>query len=240
MNSMKPIAPLFLGIFVLLASVCDLHAEAARPAWLFRLQSWGANDAFDGDEKSLRQAMDFLVNDVGYDTASFEMEKSGGWEIRTGVLFERSDTGWAVGPSIGYIKGPESTVDIVARSPGNDGTAHYTDKTQFVRALVEVAKTVPLTDSIAFRLGGAAGIARGKIETTNGRNTGSFVTVVGLPPTFSGSHDWTGVTWEISPTFIFGHFEIGFSYASFPKMKENDDYNEFKWNPYGLILGVRF
>jgi hypothetical protein len=125
------------------------------------------------------------------------------------------------------------------------GNARATEKidTSFVRALVEFQNTVPLGRQVALRFKGGIGVAQGRIESDQ-TYSGTFVTILGAPRSYSASDKWTGITWEIGPALVITgekiDLDIGLSYAGFPKLKENDDFTEFDWSALGIQVAIGF
>jgi hypothetical protein len=52
------------------------------------------------------------------------------------------------------------------------------------------------------------------------------------------------LTWEVGPAIAFVTEKVGvelaLTYAQMPTAKNSQTFQEFKWNPFGIRLGVEF
>ena len=216
-----------LAALLLLAGAAQ---AAGRPVIFTQIEYWLEDDAFEKDEEGIDQ-----VKALGADKA--EIDISGGVGGRFGVFIQTAREGLEWGGSLGYIKGPEADVSIFNAAPA--GTVEANAETSFWRLLLELRQRARVRDGLEVRLRGGLGVARGEIEAS-GTSTGIFF----LPGPDTVKNDWTGFTWEITPSIAFvGErmaLDIGIALAGFPKMKENDDFNEFEWMPIGFRVGLEF
>lgn len=237
-------------LMTVLLTVGAAAVEAANGRVYLGLDVFTVANAADKWEENTGDAVDLLVDYVGYDSAGYEMTTSAGLGARLGLTFPIADTEYAAwGASIGYVKGPASDIDVHAESTlTTQGVYNEQIETSYVRVLFELSKGFPIGSrsddkQSRFTIGAGLGAAYGKMESeTTAR--GSFVTVLGAPSSQSDSKTWTGLTWEITPSVIIPsgttEIEIGARFAGFPKLKESDDYSEFKWNPFGVFCALHF
>lgn len=234
----------FLAILLVTLAV-GASAKSDGGKMYVGLDVFSVADAADEWKKEATETIDVLVNSVGYDSAGYTMKTTPGIGVRLGLLFpfgNDGDANW--GASIGYVKGPSSTIDLLADSTvAGRGTGKDQIDTYFIRMLFEMRKSFPIGDSeTRFSIGAGVGAAYGKIEDSL-TYAGSFVTVLGAAPA-KDSKTWTGVTWEINPSLIIPsgstEIELGVRMAGFPVLKESTDFSKFSWNPFGAYAALHF
>jgi len=220
------------------------NAESTKGHIYLGFDGFFVANAADNWKKDTQNAVDDLVNVTGYDSAGYAITTYSGMGGRIGAEFPYQKSGINLGFSIGYVQGPSSIIKIAAAST-SAGPAAATEKikTSFFRLMFELAKTFPLGERSRFSIGGGIGAAQGRIES-NSTYSGSFITVLGAPAKVTDNKTWTGMTWEINPSFIFPSgttdLELGARYATFPKLKKSDDWSEFEWIPFGIYSAVHF
>ncbi len=198
----------------------------------------GMNDAFEKDTQS-------AVNSLGlvYENAEGKTTTTKGFGGRLGI-FQEGVGNLNYGMSLGYIKGPKITQTIFASDPFfTSSTIENKMETSYLRLLAEAGKELPITTSIAIKIFGGAGLARGRIKQSS-MASGSVVSDLGLPALMNSSEDWAGFTWEISPSIMFktqrSSLEIGIKYAEFPTLKGDSNSPKISWKPLILFAGVSF
>lgn len=235
-----------LFAILLMATVAGASAETGNGRFYLGLDVFTVADAADEWKKNASDAIDLLVNSVGYDSAGYKMETTAGIGARLGILFPFKNTenaNW--GGSIGYVKGPATDIDVHAESTlTTQGLDNEKIETSFIRMMFEIGKSFPVgSGTTRFRIGAGAGAAYGKIESEE-TASGSFVTVLGAPSSTTNSKTWTGFTWEINPSFIIPsgttEIELGARFAGFPTLKKSDDFSKFNWNPFGVYGALHF
>jgi hypothetical protein len=218
-----------------------LPPPTTRPFW--QLDLWTRDGAFKDDEDAASEFLSDLVA-IGYDSSYGSFEASGALGLRAGVMRSWPAAGVEWGGSLGYVWGPSEKVSLTGNSASSgDGRVDSETTTGFVRMLLEGLKRFPIGRRAEVRLRAGAGLASGRIEAED-RYSGSFVSVLGFPTTASASDSWVGFTWEVMPSLVLPlgdlNVELGIGLAGFPTMKETADFNEFRWTPTGLRLGLEF
>jgi opacity protein-like surface antigen len=214
-----------------------------RPARLFwQVDFWTKDGAFEEDEEAVRRFVEALPG-AGYTGASGSVSTSGGLGFRFGLL-KPTRSGIDLGGSVGYVLGPEQEVRIRGSgSPSGAGELQSRAETDFFRAMLEAQKELPLLGRVALRLKAGLGLASGRIRAED-RASGSFVTALGFAAADDYSRRWNGPTWEFVPSLLLKgrgvDVEVGAGLAGFPTMKEDGDFNEFRWRPIGLRFGLEF
>lgn len=229
---------LMLGMLVLFGLMSlggRAVAESGRKMKFFgQIETWSTADAFD----AAKDANKAVVEDPLSPYFESSEKVDAGMGGRIGALSPIGENGFFLGESIGFIKGPKGTFTVSDGNSPSDNNARVEDKTSFLRIMAEARKHFSINKVLGLRLGAGIGLAMGKIEET--------FSAFSSPLTFSGSSsdEWTGLTWEITPSILFKagetNIELGVTYAAFPTLSENDNFYKFKWNPFGLHLGVEF
>lgn len=235
---------------LVMATGTTAYAESGSGRFYLGLDAFTVAEAADKWKETASAAINMLVDVTGYDTAAYTMKTTPGIGGRFGVQFpfkNIENANW--GASIGYVKGPSSVIKVHAESTlTTQGTYKEEIDTSYMRLLLELAKSFPVGSGTSgnqtrFSIGAGIGAAQGKIES-NVTAGGSFVTVLGAPTSTSDSKTWTGLTWEVSPSLIIPsgttEIELGAKIAGFPKLKESDNFSEFKWNPFGFFAALHF
>jgi len=206
------------------------------------LNYWSKEDAFERDKKDIPEALNALIG-IGYDSASGSIKISNALELRGGIFIPTKKNNLNIGGSLGIISGPNAETELIGRDVVGDGKGTSEDKVSFISGLFEIEKTVPIFRDVYFRFRGGVGFARGRLESEV-RYSGTFVSILGLPPSTNYSESWTGLTWELAPSIVIKVDSVnvifGLAYAKFPKMDETNDLNEFEWSPVGLRFGLEF
>ncbi|MBV9080692.1 MAG: hypothetical protein JO102_06195 [Elusimicrobia bacterium] len=211
-------------------------AIAYRPVRFFaNVDLFAVNDADKNWKKSLQNTIDTLGTTLG--ATSGEINSYGAVGVRAGVL-RITESGWEAGGSLGYISGPSAEANIDTTISGV-GTLHTEDKFEaaFTRLLAEARKSARVSRRVSLRLGVGAGIAWGRLKQTTD-----------LSGTSSSSNNmtekWHGFTGEISPAIIFDinpvSVEFGLRYVHMPRKAKSDNFDSFKWNPFGVFAGLMF
>ena len=224
-------------LLTLTLSVFSQAADSVAETFL-SLDLFTAANAYEKDKNSLGGLVD-AASALGWDSAAAKMSISGSWGLRGGALWPISGTQTRLGGSFGYIAGPGSELTLTLSDPiGGNPIITETNKTSYLRMLLEIKHRLPLGKTTSIDAGGGLGIANGKMvkETVcNGSGCAN-------PGSISEMHESsTGLTWELSPRLNIqmtrkSNLGLGVRYAGFPKMKETDDFNEFEWTPFGLFL----
>lgn len=190
----------------------------------------------------------YLGGDLGYRNIQANTKTTEGVGVRFGIMFPVQGTrGFELGSSFGYYIGPK--VEQTISAPNNillgvgPASASNTVETRYLRLMVEGSQKFSIKDRLSFKMGAGLGIASGRAEQTT-TYAGSLVTVFGVPPSIEKTENWTGFTWEVGPSIVMefdqAAFELGVRYASFPTLKENDDFLKTKWNPFMIYAGISF
>lgn len=239
-----------LLVVLFIATGTAAYAEPLTGRLYIGLDAFSVADGADKWKKNASEAINTLVNVTGYDSAGYTIKTTPGFGGRIGLKFpfkNIENANW--GASLGFVKGPASDIKVHAESTLTIPGA-YTEKinTSFIRILFDLSKSFPVGirsdgKQSRFAIGAGIGAAQGKIESKT-TVSGSFVTVLGAPPSTTDNKTWTGLTWEVSPSLIIPsgttEIEIGARIAGFPKLKESTNFSEFKWTPFGFFGALHF
>jgi hypothetical protein len=94
-----------------------------------------------------------------------------------------------LGASIGYVRGPESTVSITL--PGGALVDRMWQRVEFFRVTIDGRATLPVSEGFKIRFKAGVGAAAGLMN-------GTFT--LGPPAGGLGSDRWVGLTWEAGPS----------------------------------------
>jgi hypothetical protein len=159
--------------------------------------------------------------------------------VRVGAAYEKPDSDFLYGASVGYVKGPELELDFY-----DDFGLKFSarESVRFTRILMEGNRKFSLGKASSLNLGVGAGLGAGRLSG----KLDSYDSEV--------SESWTGLTWEVSPGFTWTgekySFSIGAVFMQFPKKEIIVRYNEFglpyayfpefSWRSYGLTAAFSF
>jgi hypothetical protein len=206
-----------------------------------RLKFTGALDYF-----SVMNADDTFKDDLASSidngsVRSGSVESKAGYGARVGLRYALPKVRETeVGLSIGYVQGPKITDVYSYNGYGVFGRQREIED-HYYRILAEVGRIFHLSQKFGFQITGGIGGCNGKMEVTQ---TGGDAIVPGNPKVYKYSTSTTGLTWEISPSFLNDmnkvSLEIGARYAHFPKISESNSSTEIKWSSIGFFLGLNF
>lgn len=231
---------LLLAAAVVGSVAMGVRAEDKKVTFFGQVEFLTYSDAFEKAEEHWDKviALDTEgVDDFGGSISS-DKKTEGGIGVRLGALLATPVKGVSVGGSLGFINGPSFEGNEVL-----DGDT-YSDKikSQVIRALVESKYSLPMGKNFQARLGLGLGLAQVEVEHdfVNGGNVQEH-------PDYSVSGGstarYTKMTWEVGPAIAFVSEKVGVelavTYSQIPSVK-SDQFQEFKWNPIGVRLGVEF
>src|SRR5688572_21131449 len=104
-------APALL-MLVSLSSAVKAEESPSGPRFFGQLDLFTKDDAYEEDDKVVRDTVDALVTDVGYDRAESSMKTTGGVGLRAGFFFPTKSEGVDVGWSAGYVFGPRKEATV--------------------------------------------------------------------------------------------------------------------------------
>ena len=190
----------------------------------------GADDFFNSTQK----AMDSLAN-MGY-SSSGSVETKSGFGGRVGYLASINKYIY-VGPSAGYIGGPDATATLLVAGGGKSAILTNDRSVGFFRFLVEEQTYIPLDHKFSLMLGGGLGFASGNV-TESVLCNGTACIAPGT--TTKNSAQWTGFSWEVSPGVAYSNFFLAYRYAGFPSFAGNDNLSAIHWTTSEVVAGFAF
>ncbi len=142
-----------------------------------------------------------------------------------------------LGASLGLIGGPNSEGSLRVAAGALTGVLTLERKLSFLRFLFEERTKFPITDRLAFNVGGGIGIASGNVEQE--------LLCVGTACTTSGSRttskaSWTGFSWELTPEMTYRRLLLALRIAGMPSFKGNDSLSKIEWTTAGFSIGFFF
>jgi hypothetical protein len=208
-----------------------------------RLDAWVREEAYKADHEQARASVPGFLS-IGYDSASASAKETGGMGLRGGLLWLSRERPVAMGGSVGYVLGPEQELTLNAvDAAAEDGRRHTLMETDFLRVMFEAQARATLARRVELRVGGGAGLAKGRIRRNVG-NSGSFVSALQYEASRSNARSWDGLAWEVSPALAFlgeeTELELGLTYAYFPALAADGGFNAFEWSPLGVHLKFEF
>ncbi len=154
---------------------------------------------------------------------------------RIGYVFQVSER-IAAGPSLGYIRGPQTADTIHAAKALQSIMLSENWDSRFVRVMGETIIGKPRPEKLGVLLRFAIGAAFGSLS----RETGSSCVGVACPATSNASANWSGVSWEIAPAVAYKGLLGGFRYAHFPSFGGTSSLSKMSWDTEGLFVGCEF
>lgn len=187
------------------------------------------------NEDGLRQVVNFAASS-GYNTVG-TVTTSGGVGGRVGYLFSVSSF-FFIGPSLGYLSGPNTKIAISAISGAQTALLTGTQKVSFFRPMLEAKLELPKNerDLMGFNIGGGIGAAYGHSDES--------LTCSGSGCSYAGSStgygNWNGLTWELMAEDTIGNFAFGLRWAGFPKSSGAAGDVFPYWHTYGIFAALEF
>lgn len=224
-----------------------LRAEYKKLTFFGQAEYLTYSDAFEKNEKLFNEM-------VGADRASLSADESltsdtkskGGVGFRIGAMAKTPVEGLTVGGSLGYIMGPrfEGKENILL----DDGvvtqssTEKWEDESKLWRYMAETKMSVPVGEKFQARIGFAIGAAALKVtEKITASESGDLANG---SITSKHSISTMKLTWEIGPALAYVTDQLGvelaLTYSHMPDAEDLNTFQEFKWNPFGVRLGVEF
>jgi hypothetical protein len=163
------------------------------------------------------------------------VNSAGAYGGRIGLLYDVNDN-FSAGISGGYIYGPSITqsasgaicVGSVCGMESESGHIHA----DAWRILAEFRPTFPIDQDWKAILGWGAGIAIMHINEDALSNGPSY-------QSSSGSANFSGFTYEVSPMLSYKSLGVGARYAVFPSFSGSSEVLPFKWQTWGVFVESR-
>jgi len=223
----------------LLLFVAVSQAANDRPRFFVGFDYISSGNIEDSLEKTETDGVSTVVDEGGIPMP--ERESDAGIGGRVGIFFPvESDQTIEWGLSAGFINGPKTTLIVNDPSfPPGSLTSEF--ENSYIRGLIEIQKRMPLNSSVAFKFGAGIGVGQGK--TTQTFTPSGYYDLFYLKT--ESSKKSTGLTWELSPSLVFGlsgktELEIGVRYMALPKIKESLETYEVKYSGFGFFAGLSF
>lgn len=166
---------------------------------------------------------------AGSTSCAGTVTSAGAYGARLGAYYRSGPATLDV--SAGYLSGgPTAGKETLTTLPAGSRTRKTTNATG--RALVEIGRQFPLSDTWAFGLGagGGAALVSEKVSCSDsGALAGTCASSARKTPLKRG---WAA--WELSATFLYRSLEFSVRYAGFGRRKS------LPWNAFGVSLGGRF
>lgn len=235
---------MFSAVCVISSATMTVHAEEKRVHYFGQVEYLTYSDAFKKVENSWDSWMAVIQDslDPG-DSLSSDKTTTGGVGGRFGALVTTPIKGFSLGGSLGFIKGPsfEANRTVLRTSPtGFFEKENLKFESTIVRGLIESKYDVPLGEAFHARVGLGLGLAQ--VENTSHY---AYESSHYAPDSGDTSMHTTKFTWEVGPAIAYMTktvgVELAVTYSQMPKLGPTNVWaNEFKWNPFGIRLGVEF
>lgn len=197
-----------------------------------------SEDAFNKDVSGDR------TDNLGMAEVTSNNKTAAGAGFRIGVFAPSPLKNIRVGGSFGYIMGPSFTgKENVHYNSGVNDAVKVEDTSHILRYMGETRVNYPLGEKFQARLSFALGFAALKVsEKVSLSESGG-----GAEPyssTDKHSINTIKLSWEIGPAIAYVTDQVGvelaLTYAQMPSAQDMNTFQEFKWNPIGVRLGVEF
>ena len=235
---------LFSATCVISSATMAIHAEERRVHYFGQIEYLTYSDAFKKVENNWDSWMAVIGGtlDPG-DSLSSDKKTTGGAGGRLGALVTTPIKGFSLGGSLGFIKGPsfEANRTVLRTVPaGFSEKENLKFESTVVRGLIESKYDVPLGEKFHARVGLGIGLAQ--VENTSHY---SYESSHFAPESGDTSMHTTKFTWEVGPAIAYVTktvgVELAVTYSQMPKLGPTNVWsNEFRWNPFGIRLGVEF
>lgn len=253
---------LLSGAVVVGCIAMGVHAEDKKVTFFGAIEYLTYSDAFEKNEKAFNDGSKIAtaseiewgpgdghdINNLDADqTLTSDTKKSDGTGFRIGALALTPVKGLKVGGSLGYVMGPsfEGNQTVNADNGVDSYSDHYKwkDESNLWRVMAESKYSYPLGEKFQARLGFAIGVASVKVTE---KYSNDYSDSDGFTTSASSNQSMTTtkLTWEVGPAIAFVTEKVGvelaLTYAQMPTAKNSQTFQEFKWNPFGIRLGVEF
>ena len=207
------------ALFFVAAVVCFAGVQNASAA--FEAKNLSADLEFF----TPANASDGLATDLTSLGSVGTLETGAGMGLRVTYLVPVKE--FEVGGSIGYIKAPTAEFNGSGAWAGDD--LERTGK--FIRLMGEAKKEFEINDEWKFKPGIALGL---------GFSSGEYAGTGAFASTDGESDSWTGISWELSTSFVRKNLVLGLKYTGFPSYENNDVTADVEWTALGLSVGYKF
>lgn len=237
---------LLSAVLAVCCSAMGLRAEEKKITYFGAIEYLTYSDAFKEAEDAKNKLADSLESFPFISDVTTDKKTTAGAGVRIGALIASPVKGLQFGGSLGYILGPrfKGTVNDVDSlmtplSPPLSEKTQEKIESNLWRLMAESKYSVPLGEKFQARLGFAIGVANLKIKDTK-----TYENSEGFSESTSKSISTTKLTWEIGPAIAYVTKKVGvelaLTYAQMPTAEDKHTFQQFKWNPFGIRLGVEF
>lgn len=224
-----------------------VRAEYKKLTFFGQAEYLTYSDAFEKNEALFKELVDADRASLGVsESLTSNTKTAGGVGFRIGAMARTPFEGLTVGGSLGYIMGPrfEGKENILFDDGVNTQSSieKWEDESKLWRYMGETKMSLPVGEKLQVRVGFAMGVAALKVtEKVTVDEAGDFVTG---SATSKHSISTMKLTWEIGPAIAYVTDQIGvelaLTYSHMPGAEDLNTFQEFKWSPFGVRLGVEF